>query len=255
MPTSVIIVVVIGFILGAITNFTLGLICGGMLGLIAWSLTGFRITSNPSTSGTDSTLNVAASSVPSQSNEAEISDLSSLSPRDIGRGLAVSLDTSCKLEGISAHERELLRDANVPIESYYQETLVLAGFGQDYAIATFIGHSEIGKQVLAGYREAWQNVGKASPAGAALYQLFVKRCPEYAKAARENEEAAKEGVGSISRIGLVFGGYIQPQGATPAQAGIAGMLALAYADTYFLSHFEGTAEALKAAKLLRPTGA
>src|SRR6266567_1873760 len=103
-------------------------------------------------------------------------DWSSLSPRDIGRGLAMSLDTSCKIDDISESERSLLRDAKVPIERYHQELVLLAGFAHDYAIFKLIGHTEIGKEVLAGYREAWQKLAKASPAGVVLFQLFLKRC-------------------------------------------------------------------------------
>lgn len=252
MPTSVVIAAIIGFVLGSITNITLGLICGGVFGLIAWALTGFRIGNTPSTSQVESRPTSAASpAVVLTNSQPETPDLSSLSPQDIGRGLAISLDTSCKLDDVSDKERELLRDANVAIERYHQECLLLAGFAQDYTIFTLIGHSEIGKQVLAGYREAWQNVAKVSPAGADLFQLFIKRCPEYAKAARENEEAAKEGAKSISRIALIFSGYIEPETGTPAQKGMAGMLAMAYADEYYFSHFEGTVQALRVAKLLK----
>lgn len=176
-------------------------------------------------------------------------DPSSFLPRDIGRGLAVSLDTSCKFDEITDNERSLLRAAKVPVERYYQELLLLCGFAQDYAIFSLIGQSEVGKQVLAGYREAWQNVGKSSPSGAALFQLFVKRCPEYAKAAREIEQVAREGAVSVSRIALIFGGHIQAETSTPTENGSAQMLAIVYADSYYFAHFEGTAEALKAAKL------
>src|SRR2546426_1473916 len=211
MPTSVIVAAIVGFVLGAITNFTVGLICGAMFGLVAWSLTGFRIGNAAPTAHANPQTTVGSPEM-AQARGLKAPNLSSLSPQDVGRGLAISLDTSCKPEDISAKERELLRDANVPIERYHQELLLLAGFAQDYAIFTLLGHSEVGKQVLAGYREAWQNVAKASPAGAALFQLFAKRCPEYAKAAREDEETAKLGATAfISRIALIFGGHIRPE--------------------------------------------
>ena len=178
-------------------------------------------------------------------------DWSSLSPRDIGRGLAISLDTSCKIEDISDNERSLLRDAKLPIERYHQELLLLAGFAHDYAIYKLVGQTEIGKQILAGYREAWQNVAKAGPTGAALFQLFLKRCSEYSKAAEENEQSAKQEAKSISRIALIFGGFINPENGTSADRGSAQMLALTYADNCYFSHSEGTVEALRAAKVLR----
>ena len=123
--------------------------------------------------------------------------------------------------------------------------MLLAGFAQDYAIRTLIGHSEIGKQVLASYREVWQNVTKASPAGTAPFPLFAKRCLEYVKAARQNEEGAKESAMPINRIALIFGGHIQPETGTPTQKGTADMLAMTYADVYYFSHFEGAAQALR----------
>lgn len=242
MPTSVIIAGIVGFVLGAITNVTAGLICGGMLALIMWSLTGFRI-GNPPPAAPQATLEATAAS-----GNSKLPDISSLSPRDIGRGLAISLDTSCKLEAISDSERSLVRAANIPLERYYRELLVLSGFAQDYAIFRLIGHSEVGKQVLSGYREAWENVAKSGAAGAALFQLFVKRCPEYAKAAREDDEASKGRV--LSRLPLIFGGNIQSPSGTPAEVGSAQMLAMTYAHTYYFAHFQGTAEALKAANLL-----
>src|SRR5712692_3252281 len=160
-------------------------------------------------------------------------DWSSLSPRDIGRGLAISLDTSCRIEDISESERSLLRDAKVPSERYHQEMVLLAGFAHDYAIFKLIGHTEIGKQVLAGYREAWKNLAKASPAGAALFQLFLERRPEYSKGVREDEEGANDGIPSFgSRISLLFGGFIDPENGTLVEKGYAAMLA-AYADACY----------------------
>lgn len=246
MPTSVIVAGIVGFVIGAITNLTLGLICGGMLGLIMWSLTGFRVGSSAPAPVKVQATSEAATTTKIQ----EPLDISSLSPRDIGRGLAISLDTSCRLDGISDGERSLVQAAKIPIEAYYRELLVLSGFAQDYAISRLIGHSEIGKQVLAGYREAWQNVAKSGAAGTVLFQLFVKRCPEYAKAAHEDEQALKDGIQSLSRLTLVFGGYIQSPNATPDEDGAAQMLAMAHAHTYYAAHFQGTAEALKSANLL-----
>jgi hypothetical protein len=244
MPTSVAIAGIVGFVLGATINITGGLICGGMFALIMWSLTGFRI-GNPASAPTLATSPQATTAQPNS----KPPDISSLSPSDIGRGLAISLDTSCKLEAISENERSLIQAANISIERYYREILVLSGFAQDYAIFRLVGHSEVGKQVLAGYREAWENVGKSGPAGAALFQLFVKRCPEYAKAAREDEEASKDGVKSLSRLTLVLGGNIQSSAGTPVEAGSAQMLAMAYGHTYYFAHFQGTAEALRTANL------
>ena len=146
-----------------------------MFALIMWALTGFRIES-PAPAAAEATVEAAA--VPETP-----------SPRDIGRSLATILDTSCRLDGFSDSERSLAQAAKIPIESYYREVLVLSAFAQDYAIFRLIGHSEGGQQVLAGYREAWQNVADSGAAGAALFQLFVKHSPEYAKAAREDEDA------------------------------------------------------------------
>jgi len=100
MPTSVIIVAIVGLVLGGITNITLGLICGGVFGLIAWSLTGFRTGNTPSSS----LVELRSSSAVVLTDRSETPDFPSLSPQDIGRGLAVSLGTSCKLEDISEIE-------------------------------------------------------------------------------------------------------------------------------------------------------
>lgn len=243
MLISVIIAGIVGFVLGATTNLTLGLICGGIFALIMWSFTGFRIEKSapaPAQSALETT-NPDSPKPP---------DISSLSPRDIGRGLAISLDTSCRLDSISDNERSLAQAAKIPLENYYSELLVLSGFAQDYAIFSHIGHSDIGKEILEGYREAWQNVAKSGAAGASLFQLFVKRCPEYAKAAREDEETFKESLQSISRLSLVFGGNIEAPNSTPAEAGSAAILAMAYAHTYYFAHSQGVAEALGSAKLL-----
>lgn len=242
MPTSVIIAGIVGFVLGAITNLAAGLMLGGMFALIMWAMTGFRMRTSESAP--------AAVQAPPESvttlKRAKTPDISSLSPRDIGRALAISLNTSCTLDSISEAERSLAQAARIPIERYCLELLVLGGFAQYYAIFSFSRQSDVGKEVLAGYKEAWSNVEKSSPEGAALFELFVKRCPEYAKAAREDEETSREGL-SISRLSLVFGGNIQSPNSTSAEAGSAAMLAMTHAYLDYLAHREWTVEVLREA--------
>ncbi len=172
-----------------------------------------------------------------------------MSPRDIGRGLAISLDTSCRADEISRDERSLAQAARIPIERYYSEVLVLSGFAQDYAIF-LAGSSETGKEVLSGYREAWANVGKSGAAGAALFRLFITRCPEYAKAVRADEGASKHGAATFSQLSLALGQNIRTPDCSAAEGGSAEMLAMTFAHVYYSSHYEGTAEVLKSAKLI-----
>jgi hypothetical protein len=113
-----------------------------------------------------------------------------------------------------------------------------------------VGHSGQGKQVLSGYREAWENVGKASSQGAALLQLFIRRSPEYARAVHEDEESAKIEGKAFSRLALVFGGHIRVPDCTPTEGGSAEMLTMTHANVYYSAHYEGVAEALKIAGLL-----
>lgn len=166
-------------------------------------------------------------------------ELSSLAPIDIGRMLALSLDHSCKIEQISAQERSLLSAAKIPVERYFTELVVLAGFAQDYAIVKLLGNGDIGKQVRDGYLEVWSNVGKKTPAGAAVFRLFIQRCPEYAKAAERMQPGE-----AVNSIGLTFGGFL-------ASGGDAQMLAIMYAPEVYFAHFEGAAELLQQAKLIK----
>lgn len=243
MLKSVIIAGIIGFVLGAITNLMAGLIVGGMFALIMWALTGFRTRTSESAPAAEQGPPENATTVKS----AKTPDISSLSPRDIGRALAISLDTSCSLDSISEAERSLAQEARIPIERYHLELLVLCGFAQDYAIFSFSGQSDVGIEVLAGYREAWSNVGESSPEGAALFDLFVKRCPEYAKAALEYEETSREGLVAIDRLSLVFEGNIQSPNSTSAEAGSAAMLAMKHAYIDYLAHRGWTVEVLREA--------
>lgn len=166
-------------------------------------------------------------------------DISSLSPIDLGRALALGLEHSCNMEQISEQDRSLLAQSKIPAEKYYAELLVLAGFAQDYAIVKLLGNSGVGKQVRDGYLEVWTNMGKRSPAAAAVFQLFIQRCPEYAKAAEQME------LGTTNPIALAFGGFLA------SDDGSAQLLALTYAPNVFFSHFEGTADIFKQSGLTR----
>lgn len=163
---------------------------------------------------------------------------STFPPNVVGNLIARSLDVSCKIEQISAQERELLKEANVTLARYRDEMLFLAGFAQDFAIATLLRESPSQGEVLRGYREAWSNLGAHSGAGRIKYERFLERCPVYAEAAKSIDSS------SISPISLAFGQFLD------AGNGKASMLALIVADAIFFSHIEGTKGALEKAHLL-----
>ena len=148
-------------------------------------------------------------------------DLASLSKIDIGRVLAMSLRRSCRMEHISAEERSLLVQAEDSIDKYFIELLALAGFAQDYAIVKLLGNRGAGKEVRDGYLEVGANFRDQSAFTAAVYDIFVRRCPEYAKAADRMEP------GDIDPIGLLFGGFLAPE------SGHAQILAMTYASAVF----------------------
>lgn len=166
-------------------------------------------------------------------------DMSSLTPTEIGQVLAMSLDQSCGIAGISPQLRGILNSADIPLGRYHEESVLLAGFAQDYGI-TLLLQDDPGRQadVLAGYRDVWSDIARRSPEGSALYQKFLKRCPEYARAAIESEP------GSISKVALAFGEFLSPENAN------AQVLALSLADSVYLSHFQGTAQTLRRAGIL-----
>lgn len=130
-------------------------------------------------------------------------------------------------------------DAKIPIEQYHRELLILAGFAHDYAIVKLLSNSGVGKQVREGYLEVWKSMEKQNAESAALLRALILRCPEYAKAAEQIEP------GTVTPIGLVFGGFLAPDNGT------AQILALTYAPAVYFSHFEGTVEVLRQARLIK----
>jgi hypothetical protein len=171
------------------------------------------------------------------------SDLSSTSPIDVGRILALSLDHSCRIEQISEQEQSLLADAKIPIEKYHRELLLLAGFANDYAILKYLGNSGVGKQVREGYLEVWMNMAKQNAAGAALFRAFVSRCPEYAKAAEAMEPGSM-----MNPISLAFSRFLELDNVT------APLLTLTYAPEMYWSHFENAVKVLQQATLIKSSG-
>ena len=169
--------------------------------------------------------------------------MSSLTPADIGRVLAMSLDTSVTFEKISDAERSLLRDASVTVERYYVELLLLSAFAIDYAIFKLLGTTKAGKQVRDGYVEVFRKAAERDKPKAMFLAGFHKRCSEYAKVAEASEP------GDINPIGLAFGGFLA------SDNGHAQLLALTHAPNYFFSHVEATAAILKQAGLLKDDAA
>lgn len=165
-------------------------------------------------------------------------DIAALSHKEVGRLLAMSLSASCRMDQISGEERALLTQGNLSIDKYYAELLVLAGSAQDYAITRSLGFNGVSEKVLAGYYEVWESLAKQGAINAGLYELFLHRYTEYAEAADQEES------GTISPIGLMFGGFLD------SDSGHAQILALTYAPATFFSHFDGAAAVLKQAKLI-----
>ena len=174
----------------------------------------------------------------------------SLSPYQIGELICNVLDSSCKIDQISSAEKKLLSAANISERKYFDELLVLSAFSQDYAIFRLLGHAEVGIKILAGYREAWEKIGKSGPAGLNLYELFVARCPNYAAAVKEDEDAAREGSLSIRGLTFGFANAIQAKDSTSGEIGTAISLASISAKAHYISHRDSTAKILKDAKLL-----
>lgn len=175
---------------------------------------------------------------PSQELNSDPTDMSSLSPRQVGNALAMSLDVSCGMQNMSSHVLEFIHTAGVSLERYHEATVLLAGFAQDYSISTLLRSDHRQVEVLAGYRQVWADLGSKNPQGAALYRKFLEWCPKYAHAVLRTEP------GSISAIALAFGEYLGEDNAG------AQILALSLADVIYLSHVEGTTLTLRKAKLL-----
>lgn len=159
-------------------------------------------------------------------------DFASMPPIEIGHLLAMSLDTSCAISDISDQEQMLLKTAKISINDYHRELLAFAGFAQDYAIVVALGNSAVGKQVRKGYLEVWEHMGRSSPYGADVYQTFISRCPEYARAATRNPDTY-----TFDPLATAFGVFLSPTSGT-AEDGIAQALALTYSPIYFRTHFD-----------------
>lgn len=159
-------------------------------------------------------------------------------PHVVGNLIAQSLDVSCKLENISLAQRELLYEADITVARYRDEMLLLAGFAHDFAISTLLREADTRAEVLRGYREAWENVGRHSEAGRILYENFLERCQVYAAATSNLVQSA------VSPVALAFGEFLA------ADSSKAQLIALSFADGIFQSHFEGTQYALQKALLL-----
>lgn len=155
-------------------------------------------------------------------------------PIEIGRLLAMSLNTSCAMSDISDQEQILLKRAKISIKDYHRELLALTGFAQDYAIVVALGNSAVGKQVRKGYLEVWEHMGRSGPYGANVYQTFISRCPEYARAATRNPDTC-----TFDPLATAFGVFLSPtSGNSSAEDGIVQALALTYSPIYFRTHFD-----------------
>lgn len=245
MPKSAIIAGLIGFFIGIVTNITAALLTGGSLFLITWALSGFRFEGSAKPAPTASILE----KVPEIKND-HLFDISSLSPYQLGGLICNVLSSSCKIDSISSAEKDLLMAANILEKKYFDELLALSAFSQDYAIFRLLGHSEVGVKILAGYRDAWEKIGKSGPDGLNIYELFVSRCPNYAVAVKEDDDAAREGTLPIRGLAFSFAEAIQPEGSTSGQIGSGILLASIRANAQYISHSESTAKILKDAKLI-----
>lgn len=240
MPTSVLIAGIVGFAVGAATNFTVAIFCGLFFALVMWSISGFQINKKISTNKTNHEPT-------STSQKTVNSSSSNLLPRELGIGLALSLDTSCSKSLISPTELTLLKQANISPNKYHQELLVLCASAQECAILITINNSDIRQSVLDGYREVWNNLHNSGPAGSALYQLFSQRQPIYSSAHFEDNEIRRdENQSSVSsRLCLAFANSIDSTVDNPERSGILFMLATISANACFSAHFEGTTDAIK----------
>ena len=169
-----------------------------------------------------------------------IHDMSSLSPIDIGRGLGMSLESSCKFEDITAEDHSVLRAANIPAPQFFKELVALAGFAHDYAIVDSLGTTEIGRQVRDGYHEIWTRMGQQSPAHEMVLRLYIERCPAYATAVGRMQLGDP-----INEIALTFAGFLASDDVQILT------LSITHAPATYFSHYEGTVLVLKQAKLLK----
>lgn len=245
MPNSVFIAGIIGFVVGVATNLMMAIFCGLFFALIMWSITGFRIDRKNSDN-----KNIRKPAPPSQPESDPLN--SNISPRELGVGLAISLDTSCNQSLISSVEQDLLQQVNVPLSKYHQELLVLCASAQECAILNVIKNENTRRSVLDGYREAWNNVSSSGSTGSALYRLFSQRRAIYIAAYFEDKKIVrnKNEVLASSRLSLAFIDSIDSTGENPSKSGILFMLAAISADAYFGAHFEGSVDAIKRAKLI-----
>ena len=214
-------------------SVAVGVIFGLVMAGMVWGAFFWR----PGKSATKSGLVHTEAREPSPATQ----DIASVSPRQVGQVLAMSLDSSCDMQTLSAQVRQFVTAAGVPLGRYHEELVLLAAFAQDYAISTLLRNDPRQVEVLRGYREVWADLGSKNQAGAVLYQKFLAQCPKYAEAVAKTEP------GSISSIALAFGEFLGRNDAG------AQMVALALADGIYLSHIEGTALALQGAKLLAAT--
>jgi len=246
MPKSAIVAGMIGFFIGAITNMTFALITGGGFFLIMWALTGFKFEGS-----TQSTANASLLEKVPENKIKDSFDISSLSPYQIGGLICNVLGSSCKIDHISTSENELLSALSISKRKYFDELLVLSAFSQDHTIFRLLGNSEVGIKTLAGYRDAWDNIGKSGPDGLNLYELFIARCPSYAVAVKEDEDAVRQGHLSLRGLKFSFADAIQPEESTSGQIGNGILLASISAEAHYISHRESTTNILKEAKLLK----
>ena len=161
-----------------------------------------------------------------------------MTPRDVGRLLALSIGTICRADKFSKMEQELLRAVPDLEITYLDELIILVMFAMDYAIVTLLGESTKGKEVRTGFLEVWESQSKKNSKYLAFYRLFLKRCPVYGKA------VVGLAPGTISPIALAFGGNLR------SESSEAQLLALTFADNYFFGTVESVGNILREANLM-----
>ena len=157
------------------------------------------------------------------------------SPKDIGRALALSLNTSVEID---ANEAQSVQAAGLNPNHWFNEIYFLSGASVFNVLVAALGERSEGKEARAGFIEVFEKRAAADPTEAGLFRIFRSRMVEY------NSAAEAEEPGMLDPITIKFMSFF-PEGSGVAQ------VAYRFARDHYDAHFQSTIGALRAAKLAR----
>ena len=176
-----------------------------------------------------------------------------LTPKDMGTVLGMSLLEGRDIEALHETEVSLISGAGIPQSEYVIERFVLSACAAAHAAGAYLDASDR-KLTAAGFMEWFQNGASSYAAFRAAYDTFLKRLPIYSAAANQDQAAGTQSTAAItfSGLSLAFGDALFAKARQAADAeGLCRVLASAVADAQWSAQIESSLQLFKRAGFKR----